>query len=89
MIYVGWYEPMKQYVIVWLDVWGGASPESVGYAQPGGNSMPFLFKGAGDVTHTTFTYNDANDTWTWQIDTETGGKYKPFARVTLTRIGRK
>lgn len=85
MVYVGWYEPMKQYSAVWLDVWGGAAAQSIGYAPPGGKSMPFLFKGPDDTFHTTFTYDEASDSWSWQMDNDKDGKLSPFARVKLVR----
>jgi hypothetical protein len=85
LIYVGWDEVTKQYCVIWIDVWGGASVQTIGYAKPSGKSMPFLFKGPDDVFHTTFTYDDASDIWTWQMDSEKDGKFSPFARVNLTR----
>jgi hypothetical protein len=85
MVYIGWYAVTKQYCAVWLDVWGGAAVQSIGYATPSGDSMPFLFKGPEDTFHNTFTYDGATDTWTWQMDNDKDGKLSPFARVKLAR----
>src|SRR5579864_4780765 len=30
MVFIGWTEKTKQYACVWLDVYGGATPESIG-----------------------------------------------------------
>lgn len=87
MVYVGFDEKSKQYAIFWIDIWGGASPQSIGYAKPEPNRMPFLFKGADDTFHTTFIYDDKSDTWEWQMDSEKDGKFTPFARVKLKRKG--
>lgn len=84
-IFVGWDETSKQFVAVWLDIWGGASPQSIGYAKQDGNTLPFVFKGPDDLFHTTFAWDAKTDTWQWRMDSEANGKLTPFARVTLAR----
>ena len=37
------------------------------------------------VWHTTFVYDRNTDTWQWNMDGEDNGKFKPFARVKLTK----
>jgi hypothetical protein len=51
-----------------------------------GDSLPFLFRyTATDAFHTTFVYDRAADSWQWQMDNNSAGVRRPFARVTLTR----
>ncbi len=76
------------YSCLWLDNTSnaGLSGDGIGHAKVNGSSIPFVLKFAsGDVFHTTFIYNPANDTWQWVMDGESGGKLQPFARVTLTK----
>ena len=88
IVFIGWDEITSRFACLWLDVTGGGglSNDAIGYAEPGGDELAFVFDmGEGSVIHTTFTYNRGDDTWLWSIDTEKGGERKSFARVTLTR----
>lgn len=85
MVFVGRDEATKGYVAVWLDVWGGATPQTIGRAKPAGNSMAFEFVGKDDVFRTTFTYDEKARTWEWRMDADRNGKLEPFARLKLTR----
>jgi hypothetical protein len=86
-VYVGWDDSTKEYICIWIDIWGGATPQSIGCAKPHGNEIAYLFKDKnGKVDfHTTFIYNKDNDTWQWLMDNDDNGVLKPFARVKLTR----
>ena len=86
-IYVGWDEKAKEYVCVWLDVWGGASAETIGRATRRGSLLPFVFrdKDGAEAFHTTFAYDEKADAWDWRLDNVEKGTEKPFARVKLTR----
>ena len=86
-VYLGWDDATKEYALLWLDVYGSITEESIGYAKPGGKSLEFLFKYRdGSKFHTTFTPGPTAETWTWAMDNESKkGERKPFARVTLTR----
>jgi hypothetical protein len=84
-VYIGWNPAAAQYGIVWLDVYGGLAPISLGSATRSGNELPFLFKDADSAFHTTFEYLPATDTWTWRLDNDKDGKPIPFARFSMTR----
>ena len=86
-VYVGWAESTAEYVCIWLDVWGGFAPESVGRAKRHFDKLPFDFRDSKGVAsfHTTFAYDKISDTWFWMMDNDKGGALKPFARVSLTR----
>ncbi|HTR47350.1 MAG TPA: hypothetical protein VMM16_08210 [Verrucomicrobiae bacterium] len=86
-IYVAWNESTKQYAAVWLDVYGGVSPASIGTADPRKDELAFIFrddKGEIDLTND-FVYDAKDDSWEWRIDNVDKGASKPFARVKLTR----
>jgi hypothetical protein len=86
-VYVGWDDSAKEYICIWLDIWGGVTPQSIGRAKPNGNEIAYLFSDKdGKVDfHTTFSYNKDSDTWQWLMDNDEKGILKPFARVKLTR----
>ena len=86
-VYIGWDPAAKQYVCIWLDVFGGISAQSVGRATPAANRIAFVFSiGLGQPGfHTTFIYDQASDRWSWEMDNVEDGRRAPFARVSLTR----
>ncbi len=85
MVFVGWDEPTKRYLAIWLDVWGGFSKATVGYAAKTGDEIRFLFNDGKSDFHTTFIYDRKADTWEWRMDSEENGKLVPFSRVKLTK----
>jgi hypothetical protein len=88
IVYFGWDPKRSKIACLWLDVTGGGglSDPVMGHAERAGNTLPFLFKwGDGSVFHTTFTYEEATDTWTWQMDSEESGAMRHFAHWKLTR----
>jgi hypothetical protein len=86
-VYVGWDEKTSEYICIWLDVWGGFSPETVGRGKRHFDKIPFDFKNAGGIAsfHTTFAYDKVSGMWFWMMDNDEAGVLKPFARVSLTR----
>ncbi|HTY84329.1 MAG TPA: hypothetical protein VMB19_08920 [Silvibacterium sp.] len=89
LVFIGWNEESKQYGCVWLDVFGGLSPLSIGMGTPKENEIAFVFKDEkGTVSLTNdFVHNPKLDTWEWRIDNIENGTAKPFARVTLSKAG--
>lgn len=84
-VLLGWDQPGNRYFAIWLDVWGGFSKASVGYAPRTGDEIRFLFSDEKSTFHNTFLYDRKADTWEWRMDNEDNGKLRPFARVRLTR----
>ena len=76
----------KEYVVFWLDVFGGAVPPSLGRAAVASSRMRFLFS---DSTGLNFindmTYDASSDSWHWAMDNVDRGRRTPFAQMTLTR----
>jgi hypothetical protein len=86
-VFIAWNEKTKQYSCVWLDVYGGATVESIGVATPKENELAFVFTDEhGDPTFTnTFIYDPKTNTWENQLDNVVKGVAKPFARFKLTK----
>ncbi|MBN2184922.1 MAG: DUF1579 family protein [Candidatus Krumholzibacteriota bacterium] len=88
IVFLGWDQPSGRYACLWLDSTGGGglSPQAIGYAEPDEDDLAFVFDaGNGEIFLTTFRYIMKDDSWEWLMDTESGGKRAPFARVSLTR----
>lgn len=87
MVFIAWNEKTRQYSCVWLDVYGGATSESIGIAAPKDNELAFVFKDEqGETTFTnTFIYDAKTNTWENQLDNVAKGVAKPFARFKLTK----
>jgi hypothetical protein len=86
-VFIGWNEKTKQYACVWLDVYGGATSESIGLATPKENELAFVFTDEhGDTSFTnTFTYDPKINAWENRLDNVVKGEAKPFARFNLTK----
>jgi hypothetical protein len=87
MVFIGWNEKTKQYACVWMDVYGGATVESIGLATPKENELAFVFRDEhGETSFTnTFTYDPKTNTWDDRLDNVVKGKAEPFARFKLTK----
>lgn len=86
-VFIAWNEKSKQYSCVWLDVYGGATSESIGVATPRENELDFIFTDEhGETTFTnTFVYNPKTNTWENRLDNVAKGVPAPFARFNLTK----
>jgi hypothetical protein len=87
-VYIGWHGERKEYVVHWIDVFGGAFAD-VGHAKREGDQLPFVFQDDDGTFHTTFSFDRATKTWKWTMDSVSRGQSmdqsKPFARLTMTR----
>lgn len=86
-VFVAWNEKTKQYACVWMDVYGGATAESIGFATPKENELAFVFTDEhGETSFTnTFIYDPKTNTWDNRLDNVVKGEAKPFARLKLTK----
>ena len=84
-VFIGWNETTKQYACVWLDVYGGATAESIGVAAPKENELDFVFTdGHGETSFTnSFVYDPKTNTWDNRLDNVVKGAAQPFARFKL------
>jgi hypothetical protein len=87
MVFIGWNEKTKQYACVWLDVYGGATAESIGFATPKENELAFVFTDEHGETSfiNDFIYDPKANTWENRLDNIVKGEAKPFARFKLTK----
>jgi len=87
LVYLVWEPKLAEYACLWLDSTGVAAfpPEGVGHAKPETDRIAFVFGDPDDGIYNTFTYDRANDAWTWAIDNASEGTRTVFARVSLTR----
>ena len=88
-VLVSWDPKANQYACLWLDsTAGGALTSQVACrARPAVDAIPFVFLiSPADSIHTTFTYNEASDTWQWVIENVADGKSDQFANVKLSRV---
>jgi hypothetical protein len=86
-VYVGWDQASGEYVCIWLDIFGGIAPQSIGRTKPHGNDIPFIFRDSSNVDnfHTTFSYNNDSNTWQWLMFNVDKGTLLPFANAILTK----
>ncbi len=86
-VFIGWNEKTRQYACMWMDVYGGATAESIGYAAPEDNVLAFVFADEhGETSFTnTFIYDPKTNSWEDRLDNVVKGAAKPFARFTLTK----
>ena len=86
-VFIGWNEKTKQYGCTWMDVYGGATRESIGIATPKENELAFVFADEhGETSFTnTFIYDPKTNTWDDQLDNVVKDQAKPFARFKLTK----
>lgn len=86
-VFIGWNEKTKQYACVWLDVYGGLTTESIGFATPKENVLAFVFTDEhGETSFTnTFIYDPKTNTWENRLDNVVKGAAEPFARFTLKK----
>lgn len=88
IVYLAWHAKRNEYTCMWLDSTGGGglAPEGIALGKESGNVIPLVFTLPRDESlHTTFTYNEKNDTWSFTIDDVTKDKSERFANMTLTR----
>ncbi|MBV8050947.1 MAG: hypothetical protein JOZ80_07155 [Acidobacteriaceae bacterium] len=86
-VFIGWNEKTRQYACVWLDVYGGATSESIGVATPKQDELALVFTDEhGETSFTnTFIYDPKSNTWDDRLDNVVKGVAKPFARFQLAK----
>lgn len=79
----------SEYVVFWLDDFGGSVPPSIGHAVVNEHHMRFLFRDSAGVLNfvNDMTYDTKTGSWLWVMDNVDRGKFAPFARMKLTRTG--
>lgn len=85
--FIEWNAKAQRYDCVLLDnTSGGGLSGPVARAKREQNAIPFVFQlSPSEAIHTTFTYDQASDSWRWTIDDVNRGKTDRFADLHLTR----
>jgi len=85
--FLGYDQISERYVLHLMDIFGARFSESLGYGTREGNQIRFVFEYADGPFHTTYRWNQKNDTWEWLMEQKgKSGKWVPFANLTLTKI---
>jgi hypothetical protein len=88
IVYIGLNKALNGYSCLWLDNTGsdGLNAHAIGEAKKEGNKFEFQFKITNTgIFHTTFEYNNLDDTWQWLMDDEENGKWQSFAKMKMTK----
>jgi len=83
-IFIGWDAMKSQYVVHWIDVFGGGFSMQ-GYAAKLAGSIPFVFKSSDGDFYTAFTFDVKTKSWDWTMDNAVKGKRIEFARLKMVR----
>jgi hypothetical protein len=85
MIFVGYDNAEKKYVVHWLDVFGGHFSARA-YGTRDGDAIKFVFEYPDGPFHTTFTWKPESRTWNWYMEQkDQRGQWKTFGDMTLMK----
>ena len=85
-IYIGFDDAKKSYVAHWLDVFGGAFSETLGYGKRNGNKIIFLFEYPDGPFRNTFTWDEKQRSWNFLMQNgHKDGSWTLFAEDKLTK----
>ena len=86
LVLIGYNHEQGQYVVYWLDIFGGKFSEK-GFGTREGNSIRFIFQYPDGLLHNTFTWNDGEQTWRSLIEQQDEqGQWSVFAEDRLQRL---
>jgi hypothetical protein len=86
LVLVGYNHELGQYVVYWLDVFGGKFSEK-GTGTREGDAIRFVFPYPDGLVHNTFTWNAESQTWRSLIEQQDeNGQWSVFAEDSLQRL---
>lgn len=71
VIYIGFDDEKKSYVVHWIDVFGGRFSETLGYGKREGNKIVFSFDYPSGPFRNTFTWNETGKSWNFLMQART------------------
>jgi uncharacterized protein DUF1579 len=90
MVFIGYDNVDKRYVVHWLDAFGGGFSQTLGYGSRSGNSMKLLFAYPDGPFVNTLTWNPETKTWHFLMQQkQPDGKWTIFAEDDLSRVSSK
>ncbi|MBI3716937.1 MAG: DUF1579 family protein [Betaproteobacteria bacterium] len=84
IVLIGYQHENKQYVVHWLDVWGGKF-SAMGHGKRVGDALEIEFHYPDGPFYNTFVWNAKDQSWTFTMEGVKDGKRVPFAVDTLRR----
>ena len=86
-IYVGYNAEKKEYVMHWIDIFGGSFSETLGIGKRDGNSIEFTFRYPDGMLTNKYSFDASSGVWTSKIDQQDEhGKWGPFCTDTYTKL---
>ena len=86
LVLVGYNHEVEQYVVYWLDIFGGKFSEK-GIGTREGDAIRFVFQYPDGLVHNTFTWSAASQTWRSLIEQQDEhGQWSVFAEDNLQRM---
>ncbi len=87
-VMIGYDCDKKQYVVHWLDNFGGPFSETLGYGVQKGNAIEMVFNYPEGKLVNTFSYDLGNQQWTSHaVSLNKQGKWEVFSHIELSRSG--
>ena len=85
-IYIGYDNTSKNYVVHWIDMFGGRVSETLGHGTREGNSIKLEFNYPDGLFHNTLTWHPETKGWTTLLEQkDANGKWSIFAEEVLRR----
>lgn len=86
LVYIGYSDVKKSYVLHWIDTFGGAASETLGYGKRDGDKIVFELAYPEGAFRNTFTHDTKANAWTFRMEGSDGkGGWNFFAEDRLTR----
>ena len=85
-VYIGYDIANKNYVVHWIDMFGGRISETLGHGTREGNSIKLEFNYPDGLFHNTLTWHPESKGWTTLMEQkDASGKWSIFAEEVLRR----
>ena len=86
VVYIGFNNDKKNYVVHWLDQFGGSYSETLGHGNSNGDSIKILFNYPYGYFRDTFTYLTDKEQWHFLLeDKNEDVEWQKFAEYTLIK----
>jgi len=86
MVYIGFNNDKKNYVVHWLDQFGGSYSETLGHGNSKGDSIKILFNYPDGDFKDSFTYSATKNQWHFLLeDKNENGEWQKFAEYILKK----
>lgn len=88
-VYVGWNRARGEYVVHWIDLFGGDFSETLGHGRAAGDSIVLEFPYPSGKFRNTYRWFPATALWTSRGESQDStGAWRPFMTDRIRRVGR-